>query len=185
MEPQETNNSNTPLHQTPITIIGPTIFHPKVPGLLEWGADNRIRVHSIDRTTGQYQTLGDYVPNEIKKFGSNIGLVAFKPANGKRLYFEMVPGIWEKVYIGILLFVLLGLIGEIIALFAFFKPSLKQEAASDFTWWKNALAQHGVKSGGFTLEAFATFTTVIIILQVLLFVLGALFLIIAMLASGS
>lgn len=181
MNPQQTN---TP-RQTPITILGATIFHSKTPGMLEWGADNRVRIYGIDRATGQHQTLGDYAPNEIKKFGSSVGLVAFKPINGKKLYLELVPGIWEKVYIGMLLFALLGMIGEIIALFAFFKPSLKLEAASDLAWWKNTLAHHGVKTGGFTLEGFSTFTTILIILQILLFLFGSLFLIIAIVASQS
>lgn len=137
----------TALKQTPLVYLSglPRISERnRHVALLEWGADNRIRLYVKDFQGQQNALLLDCAPQEIKSFSTGVGMGNLKLHDGRlfRLDFSMnVAGMLMAstgAAVG-----LDGLSGLAIST-AIDKKAVQVEADSGLTWWIQNLARYGV-----------------------------------------
>ncbi len=126
-------------------IAGRTTLSPHYAGMLEWGADNRIRFYYIDAAGNPLQTLFDVAPQEIKKFIVTPGVGTVKLHNGTQYYLEF-DGSMRGVWSGSTAASTLGIFGMIAGYFAV-KKSAESPKEQEILWWKSNLARYGVGGG--------------------------------------
>lgn len=118
--------------------------------ILEWGADNRIRLHLLDSQGQQGTVLFDCAPQEIKKFSTGAGIGNLYLMDGRR--FSLVFP--SPVYAMQMASAGANLVGGPIGLAAgtaINKRAAEVEELTDIIWWTNRLAKYGVK--GFQMSA--------------------------------
>jgi hypothetical protein len=143
-------NPTAPYKQTNVTLLaGMTVFNNRVPAMLEWSGDNRIRLFSTNQTTGQTGTMFDCLPQEIKKFSVAMGTATVKLQNGQKFVLEFTTKTRNN-FIGGAALSVIGLGGSLADIF-FFRRAAKAEEGTDLFWWKDNLTRFGV--GGVNYKA--------------------------------
>lgn len=128
-------------------MMGATVFGERTPIMLEWGADNIIRIYT--NQVGQKNSIleKELHPRDIKSFGIYIGQVHLTLRSGEKYY--LLPPDSDKVRLlmaGPLAGVIMGgPAGMIGAASVTDKTAADIENSSDAIWWAQALAPYGVK----------------------------------------
>lgn len=143
--------TTAPIRQSQVMLLtGLTVFSGKVPAVLEWGADNRVRLYQQDATSNTFATLIDCAPNEIKSFSYGNGIANLKLRTGPR-YSLQFADTTAQIASGALAVGVLGGAAGLGGAMAFDKAAANRENASDLMWWKQSLKNYGV--GGFGTSA--------------------------------
>lgn len=110
--------------------------------VLEWGADNRIRLYVIDSTSGTQTFMLDCTPQEIKRFSTGMGIANIILRSGQRCTVEFSAAVANQLIAGAVTsqFGLAGLAGAT----AIDSQAVKTEAATDIGWWTENLARFGI-----------------------------------------
>lgn len=131
-------------------LTGLTVFSGKVPAILEWSADNRIRLYQQDTATNTFTTLVDCAPTDIKSFSYGNGIANLKLRTGPR-YSLQFADTTAQIVGGALTGGVIGGAAGLGGAMAFNKAAANAENASDLMWWKQSLRNYGV--GGFGTSA--------------------------------
>lgn len=149
-----------PYNSSRVTVFkGMTIFNGLMPGLLEWGADNRIRLYQLNEAGDQpITTLVDCAPQEIRKFSVSSGFklqailkapnrtyyIAFGNSDGGKAAIMQTAGSALSLVspVG-------GLVG-LAASTAILGDAAQQDLEKDMLWWKENLKKYGVRGGDYS-----------------------------------
>jgi hypothetical protein len=130
-----------------VYLPGATILTDRQDAILEWGADNRIRLYTIN--TPQPMLIFDCMPQEIQKFSIGPGNATIKLHNGMRYLVEFSAEIVAKL-LSSGTASLFGIVG-LGAATRMDKEAADIEAGTDIKWWSDTLSRYGV--GGIKISA--------------------------------
>jgi|GEM_PF-1607976 len=139
----------TPIKQTQVELAAGVNIFSGTPGLLEWTADNRIRLYTSQ--AGQWVLMFDITPYDIEFASYLNGALSLspRPALGlpqKNYYIIIDKGAAGSnlAEIGARQF---GIIGTV-ASAAILTNAANREAATDANWWIQTLTNFGVMKSG-------------------------------------
>lgn len=112
------------------------------PAVLEWSADNRIRLYVTDGTSGTQTFMLDCAPQDIKRFSTGMGVANIILRSGQRSTVEFSSQVSNQLIAGAVAsqFGVVGLAGAT----AIDKAAVQTEAATDIGWWTENLKRFGV-----------------------------------------
>lgn len=149
-----------PYNSSLVTVFkGITIFNGLMPGLLEWGADNRIRLYQLNEAGDQpIATLVDCAPQEIRKFSVSSGfkLQAILKAPNRTYYIDFGNSNGGKAAIAQTAGQALGLVSPLAGLIglatstAVTGGAAQQVQEKTMVWWKENLNRYGVHGADFS-----------------------------------
>lgn len=139
--------------------------------ILEWGADNRIRLHLLDSQGQQGTVLFDCAPQEVKKFQTGTGIGNIYLQDGRRFSLVFPSPVYGMQLASAGTNLVGGPIG-VAAGMAIDKRAAEIEESTDIIWWTNRLAEYGVK--GFQMSAKRMYNLDKIGLRISLIIFGAL-----------
>lgn len=110
--------------------------------VLEWSADNRIRLYAIDGVSGTQTFMLDCAPQDIKRFSTSMGIANIILKSGQRCTVEFSAAVANQLIAGAVAsqFGPAGLVGAT----AIDNQAVKTEAATDIGWWTENLARFGI-----------------------------------------
>lgn len=130
--------------RTPVVYL--TGFYTKSPNnrhdaVLEWSADNRIRLFTIDASGSQVAML-DCAPQDIKRFSTGMGIANIIMKTGQRFTVEFSDKLANQLIAGAAASQF-GLGGFAVGT-ALDQRAVQTEAATDIEWWTENLARFGI-----------------------------------------
>ena len=152
--------------------------------VLEWSADNRIRLFVIDESSSQTAIL-DCAPSDIKRFSTGMGSANLILKSGQRFTVEFSSTVGNQLIAGAVASQF-GVGGLAVAT-AIDKQAAETEAATDIEWWTQTLAKFGVhglqssaktmyninKVGWWVIGGMVGFTILLLLVAFVLFSLDA------------
>lgn len=171
-----------PYRQSQVSYLpGPTVF-TKVPSILEWGVDGRIRLWGYYANQASPTLFFDCIPQEIKKFAPAVGTVNIVLLNGPRFTVEFsAQGRNMSVASGIMnSFGMVGMVAGTLMQ----RSAAQRPGEDDLEWWKENLNRFGVGGMNMGTKQMYNFTKILMIgVAVFVAVLLVFWLIVALAAS--
>ncbi|MFZ1812213.1 MAG: hypothetical protein WAU02_01640 [Candidatus Saccharimonadales bacterium] len=134
--------AQSPYKQSNVSYLNGATTFQKTPAILEWAADNRIRLFAQNPAAGKYDVVFDCAPTDIAKFTPAIGTATIVMRSGQRFVVEFDAGVRNDAVAGAILGNF-GLIGMVVGLFRD-KSAKQKEEATDIMWWRDSLTRFGV-----------------------------------------
>jgi len=150
--------ANQPYKQTQVTYRETTWQrnNPKnqYSAILEWGADNRIRLYAYHYNGQEKVTLVDCQPQEIQKFSTGMGTGNIKLRDGRSFSLEFSAQVRDALLVSGVAqnFDALGMVAATMI----DKNAVQLETKTDIEWWIETLKKFGV--GGLQMTAKSAYT---------------------------
>ena len=150
VQPQpQTTQPGAPIKQTQVELAGGVNVFSGTPGLLEWTADNRIRLYTSQ--AGQWMLVFDIAPSDIEFAAYTNGALSLSPRQTlglpqKNYYIIIDKGATGSnlAEIGARQFGLIGAVASATIL----TKAVNRESATDAGWWIQTLTNFGVMKPG-------------------------------------
>ncbi len=126
------------MYITGINRLNPSNRHPAI---LEWSADNRIRLFVGEAASSQTVVL-DCAPTDIKRFSTAVGVANLILMTGQRFTLEFSLAAGNEIIGGVVMSQF-GPGGMAVAT-ALDQHATEIEAATDIEWWTQTLTRFGV-----------------------------------------
>ena len=153
--------------------------------LLEWGADNRVRLYAVDTTSGAQTTLLDCAPQDVKRFSTGMGAANIVLKEGRTFTVEFSSTV-GNLLVGGAVASQFGLAGLAVGT-ALDQKAAEKEATTDIDWWASTFAKFGVsglqtpaktiyginKVGWWVIGGLLGFTVLFLLVAFVLFMLDA------------
>lgn len=162
-------------------VVGATAFS-RVPAILEWSGDNRIRLFTAD-PSGQTVVQLDCLPGEISEFSLSMGSANMKLTDGRRfaIYFSMEA---QNKSVASAVLGNFGLVGALVGA-GVSRSASKSEGETDLRWWKDSLSRFGVGGSNISASSLYKIDKIGIILAVSIPVVILLVVIVVVLVGGA